>query len=278
MEDRHGPDDGRDEEDDLCCDYEKEVKCEFLDPRFLAVTALDSEHAALDYFYQSPFYLKYRELALNEYVRAGTPVDSEHVGLMFQVTYSNLDDIAEALKNLPPLDELARIQYYSNAAIFHITLFSRNLGRNGVATTPVKVYYIMQGSIFVCPLFGSLIRRHLHQAVEQFEKFYDTINNISRWSLANGYSWEPKQRALDVQIENLCHRYGFKEENDQGFTKEGGMNLFFLKPQDRIANRVAHDEIQRMARRLAEVHKKAMENSASGARQDQRIKNTTNRT
>lgn len=56
-------------------EYENECKCEFIDPRFLATNALDSEHAALDYFYQSPFYLKYRENALNEHIRAGQTVD-----------------------------------------------------------------------------------------------------------------------------------------------------------------------------------------------------------
>ncbi|GFE55458.1 mediator complex subunit MED6 [Babesia ovis] len=252
------------DDDEFINEYENECKCEFLDPRFLATTALDSEHAALDYFYQSPFYLKYRERALNEHIRAGKAVDSQQVGLMFQVTYNNLDDIMESLKNLPPLDDMARIQYYSNATIFHITLFSRNLGQNGVTTTPIKIYYIIQGSIFMCPPFGSLIRHRLHQSIEHFEKFYDTLNDISKWSAAHGYSWEPKPRILDPQIEQLCDKYNFKEDVDEGYVKDGNMHLFFLKPQEPIAYRIAHDEIRTMAKRLAEAQQQAAESNTSG--------------
>ncbi|GBE62490.1 mediator complex subunit MED6 [Babesia ovata] len=243
---------GREDDNEFINEHESECRCEFLDPRFLAVTPLDSEQAALEYFYQSPFYMKYRERALNETLRAGSVVDSQQVGLMFQVTYSNLVDISEPLKHLPPLDDMARSQYYSNAAVFHITLFQRGLGQSGVTVTPMKVYYIIQGSIFMCPPFGSLIRHRLHQSIEHFEKFYDKLNDISRWSATNGYSWEPKPKALDPLIEQICEKYGFQEDQHEGFIKDasGNMNIFFLKPQDHTAHRVAYDEIRILARRL----------------------------
>ncbi|KAK1442354.1 hypothetical protein BgAZ_403840 [Babesia gibsoni] len=240
----------RDETDEFINEYENECKCEFIDPRFLSITALDSEHAALDYFYQSPFYLKYRENALNEHIRAGKTIDSHEVGLMFQVTYSNLDDIAEKLKQMPAIDDVARLQYYSNASIFHITLFSRTLGQNGVTTTPIKIYYIMQGSIFMCPPFGSLIRLRLHQSIEQFEKFYDRLNDISHWSVASGYSWEPKKKKLSAQIEGLCERYNFSDPDVVNYEKDGNMNIFYLKPPEPLASRIAYDDVRELAKRL----------------------------
>ncbi|CDR98023.1 -Mediator of RNA polymerase II transcription subunit 6 [Babesia bigemina] len=261
------PASGHEGDNEFINEYESECQCEFLDPRFLAITALDSEQAALEYFYQSPFYMKYRERALNENLRAGHAVDSQQVGLMFQVTYSNLEDINEPLKQLPPMDEMARIQHYSNAAVFHITLFQRNLGQNGVTATPMKVwpfsrfalpaqqvYYIIQGSIFMCPPFGSLIRHRLHQSIEHFEKFYDTLNDISKWSATNGYSWEPKPKALDPQIKQLCEKYGFQEEQREDYIKDGNMHVFFLKPQEHTAHRVAYDEMRILARRLELAH------------------------
>ncbi|KAK1936385.1 hypothetical protein X943_003113 [Babesia divergens] len=247
MADRQGPAAGRDDVEEFINEYENECKCEFIDPRFLATNALDSEHAALDYFYQSPFYLKYRENALNEHIRAGQTVDSQQVGLMFQVTYSNLDHIGARVKSLPQLDEMARIQLYSNSAIFHITLFSKTLGQSGVTTTPIK------GSIFMCPPFGSLIKLRLHQSIEHFERFYGTLNDISTWSVTNGYSWEPKPKKLDPQIEKICQRYDFNEPAVDNFQKDGSMNIFYLKPHEPSAPRIAYDDIRALAKKLEEI-------------------------
>nr|BAN65450.1 conserved hypothetical protein [Babesia bovis] len=254
---------GCDDADEFINEYEAECQCEFIDPRFLATTALDSNHAALDYFYQSPFYQKYREGSLNELMRAGTEVDSQQVGLIFQVTYSNLNDVNEALANLPPLDEPARIQHYCNSTLFHITLFSRNLGQNGLTTTPIKVYYIIQGSIFLCPPFGSLLRHRLHESIQHFENFYDTLNDIVKWSSSHGYVWEPKKKILDPQIEMLCNKYNFKENEDENFIKDGNMHIFYLKPHESAAMRISQHEIKVLSKKLAELQELTMENTVS---------------
>ncbi|EKX72703.1 hypothetical protein BEWA_012620 [Theileria equi strain WA] len=134
--------------DDFVSEIEQECKIEFMDPRFLSVIALDSDHAALDCSFYSPFYLKHRDRALNEHIRAGQVVDrypsfiksafsSYQVGLIFQVTYNNLEDLDTLAAQYPP-ESPARAQFYNTAGIFHVTLFSRDLGHNGVQSTPVK--------------------------------------------------------------------------------------------------------------------------------------------
>ncbi|GIX64757.1 mediator of RNA polymerase II transcription subunit 6 [Babesia caballi] len=273
MADRKGAAASRRDDAEFVDENESECKCEFLDARFLATVALDSEHAALDYFYQSPFYLKYRDKALNELIRAGQQVDSLPMAAgsaagSFSVGNQWVNRSSSCLRfrsyavacghdaptggpDVPGHVQQpgrhqrgaeadgaagrpgARAVLRERGHLPHHALLEEpgaershddaNQGsrQRAPATDAVQVYYIIQGSIFLCPPFGSLVRNRLHESIEHFEKFYDTLNDISAWSATNGYSWEPKPKALDPQIKALCDRYGFKEEHHEDFIRDG---------------------------------------------------------
>ncbi|KAK2196161.1 bifunctional Mediator complex [Babesia duncani] len=235
-------------------EYEADCAIEFIDPKYLSTNVLDSEYAALDCllisytfngtidFFQSPFYLKYRESCLNEKIRAGKSVDSNEAGLIFEVTYSNIETINSTFENA----ESRTPNLYVSLAVFHITLFSRDLSQSGISNTPIKVYYLVQGSIFCCPPFGSLVRQRLHKGICDFEKFYDSINNISRWSITNGYTWCPNPPKTDPTVERLCMRYNFTREQVEEFVKKGSMHIFYLLPLDNVAVKVARDLIRQL--------------------------------
>ncbi|UKJ88836.1 hypothetical protein MACJ_002082 [Theileria orientalis] len=239
---------------DFIFDFEDECKIEFIDPRYLSINTLDSDNSALEYFYLSPFYLNHRDKALNEAIRAGKIVDDYQVGIIFKVTYNNLDSLnEEALKF--GSNTASRSQFYVMSSIFHITLFSRDLGRTGVETTPIKIYYIIQGSIFMCPPFGSLVRTKLHQYISDFERLYDRLNSISSWSITNGYVWSPKERNVNREIEKLSERYGFNACEDKDYVSDGNMNIFYLKSEDKIGARILQDEVSQVNEELQKLYK-----------------------
>ncbi|XP_955171.1 uncharacterized protein TA04760 [Theileria annulata] len=209
----------KDEINEFIYEFEDECKIEFIDPQYLSQIILDNDNSALEYFYLSPFYLKNRNKALNELLRSGLSVDDYQVGLIYKVTYNNLNELYEDSLKFNT-NSFNKSQFYIMSSIFHITLYSRNLGHNGIENTPIKVYYILQGSIFMCPPFSTLIRTKLHQYINYFEKFYDRINGISNWTIMNGYDWNPKPRNVNPEIEQLAEKYNLSTRNKE-YTTDG---------------------------------------------------------
>ncbi|EAN31220.1 MED6 mediator sub complex component family protein [Theileria parva strain Muguga] len=232
--------------EDFLYEFEDECKIEFIDPQYLSQVTLDNENSALEYFYLSPFYLKHRNKALNELIRSGLPVDDYQVGLIFKVTYNNLPDLYEESLKFGA-NSANKSQFYIMSSVFHITLYSRDLGHNSIENTPINVYYIIQGSIFMCPPFGTLIRTKLHQYIAQFERFYDRINGIMKWSVTNGYDWNPKPRVVNPEIEHLSEQYNFTTKHRKDHTTDGNVNLFYPKPEDKIALRILQDQYNNLS-------------------------------
>ncbi|PHJ24450.1 mediator complex subunit med6 [Cystoisospora suis] len=71
---------------------QRECALEFVDWRWLCGHCLDSDAAALEYFYLSPFYVEVGSYSLNERLRRGEDhrTLAQEQGLLFSVTYSNL--------------------------------------------------------------------------------------------------------------------------------------------------------------------------------------------
>ncbi|PFH33636.1 mediator complex subunit MED6 [Besnoitia besnoiti] len=253
---------------------QRECALEFADWRWLCSHALDSEGAALEYFYLSPFYVEMAGETLNERLRRGERNLSDLQGRLFSVTYSNLDVLRSQVPGAAGaagagagaagagagaagagagasaaegeggaaelgVDFAARCTFFNSQALFHITLLKRELARHGaIHTVPLRVYAVISGKIYRVPPLSDIIQQKMAAAMGHLEGCFDVLQGrLARWSLANGYTWRDSGTNLraGARHQAACDT---ESDPDEGLC----VNEVFKKPGCEPAVRVLHEE------------------------------------
>ncbi|KAF8818379.1 mediator complex subunit MED6 [Cardiosporidium cionae] len=202
---------------------QRELKIQFFDVAWLSQHSLYSKEMAIEYFYSSPFYSEHRSDTLNELIRAGETVENEQDGLLFEVTYDNLDVI---LTGAPTTVDLRHV-YINENSIFHIKLFRRKTGIHGMVSTPIKTYCIVQKKIYRLQSVAEIFNYRMFYATRFIEKCFDVIQSMSQWNLMEGYTWssdfhlaETKKVLASCEEFALMDAMSSLQENENLVTEE----------------------------------------------------------
>ncbi|KEP65798.1 UNVERIFIED_CONTAM: mediator complex subunit MED6 [Hammondia hammondi] len=273
---------------------QRECALEFADWRWLCSHALDSEGAALEYFYLSPFYVEHASETLNERMRRGERLQADVQGLLFSVSYSNLDVLrAEAPQFFRPeasdrhaetpavSDFAARCTFFNAQALFHITLLRRESARHGATRTlPLRVYAVVAGKIYRLPPLFDVLQQKMAAAMSHLETCFDLLQSrLARWSLADGYTWADRQMREKQRL-GVCSPTGtdscgshasLADAAPTGDAEEGEREDFgeaetvvtevFRRPGSEVAARVLLEEQRLLAKEVSTLaeQRKAVE-------------------
>ncbi|EPR58832.1 mediator complex subunit MED6 [Toxoplasma gondii GT1] len=246
---------------------QRECALEFADWRWLCSHALDSEGAALEYFYLSPFYVEQASETLNERMRRGERLQADLQGLLFSVSYSNLDVLrAEAPQffraeardrqaEAPTVSDFAaRCTFFNAQAIFHITLLRRESARHGATRTlPLRVYAVVAGKIYRLPPLFDVLQQKMAAAMSHLETCFDLLQSrLARWSLADGYTWADRQTRETQRLGVRSPTGDAAEAEREDFGEaETVVTEVFRRPGSEVAARVLVEEQRLLAKEVS---------------------------
>ncbi|KAJ1605586.1 hypothetical protein OIY81_3444 [Cryptosporidium canis] len=166
--------------------------CSFRDDLWLGRYTLTPENA-LEYFYLSPFH---DPNSLNIQRKRGEHTEVAE-GFEYRVTYVN----EEGLGNVPQPPG-STWNTPNQFGIFIIQKFFIEFQRE----VPLNVYYILSGTIYEAPTLSNVFLHRTAEAFLSMEKIFDTLNEMTRFSLYEGYTWDNLEESAkaDPNTVNNC--------------------------------------------------------------------------
>lgn len=128
-------------------------------------------------------------------------------GVEYRLTYINEEGLGNAPQ--PPGSTWNTPNQFG---IFIIQKFFIEFQRE----VPLNVYYIISGTIYEAPTLSNVFLHRTAEAFLSMEKIFDALDEMARFSLYEGYSWDnlepptPSSDVTDVGSQDTC---GDGEEN-----------------------------------------------------------------
>ncbi|OII75417.1 uncharacterized protein cubi_01938 [Cryptosporidium ubiquitum] len=182
--------------------------CSFRDDLWLGRFTLTPENA-LEYFYLSPFH---DPNSLNIQRKLGKHTDAAE-GFEYRITYIN----EEGLGNVPQPPG-STWNTPNQFGIFIIQKFYIEFQRE----VPLNIYYILSGTIYEAPTLSNVFLHRTAEAFLSMEKAFDALNEMARFSLYEGYTWDNLEATSKINSD-----MGNVDSNDINSNEENLVEIIY---------------------------------------------------